>query len=144
MSNLSTDMTPHFEINAEPLGHARVAASPPPGAVVPKHGRGWIKPGKPGMRSPNPSGVGGSDYHETVSIARSNAPAAMRRLVELSQSDDERIAFVAANAIVERAWGKAAPFNPADNRVKPSFDLSRLSLTQLPQFDRKSVTLSVH
>jgi hypothetical protein len=124
--------TPQAEINANPApARACGVKPPPPGAVVPRHGRGWLKPGKLGMASPNPSGVGGSAYHETMSIARSNAPEAMRRLVELSQSDDERIAFIAASAIIERAWGKAPPFDPTGHPAKSNFDLSRLSLADL-------------
>ena len=55
--------------------------------------------------SGNPSGQSGA-YGEAVRLARQAAPAAIRRLVELMGSPDERVAAVACNAILDRALGK--------------------------------------
>lgn len=43
---------------------------------------------------------------EVRSIARESAPEAFEKVVELMRSDDERVAFVAAQEILNRAYGK--------------------------------------
>ena len=62
-----------------------------------------FKPGQSG----NPSGNKGSTYGEVVRTARKYAPEAIQRLVELMRSTDERVAFVATQAILDRAYGKS-------------------------------------
>jgi len=59
------------------------------------------RPGESG----NPSGHSGA-YGEALSLARQAAPDAVRRLIELMGSDDERVAAVACNSILDRALGK--------------------------------------
>gem|GEM_PF-2043127 len=56
-------------------------------------------------QSGNPSGLSGQ-YGEAVSLAQQAAPDAVRRLIELMGSDDERVALVASNSILDRALGK--------------------------------------
>jgi hypothetical protein len=63
--------------------------------------RRW-RPGQSG----NPSGLNGQ-YGEAISLARQAAPDAVRRLIQLMSSDDERVSVVACNAILDRALGKA-------------------------------------
>lgn len=63
--------------------------------------RQW-KPGQSG----NPNGNRGSAYGEVVRIARRFSETAIMRLVELMQSEDERVAFMASQAILDRAIGK--------------------------------------
>ena len=60
----------------------------------------------PGV-SGNPQGRPGLDP-EVKAILSAAAPDAARKLVELSQSDDERVATVAAQAILDRLFGKPA------------------------------------
>ena len=59
------------------------------------------------MRSPdqsgNPTGYSGA-YGEAVRLARQAAPYAVQRL--LMGSDDERVAAVACNSILDRAFGR--------------------------------------
>ena len=43
---------------------------------------------------------------EVCELVRSNAPRAFERLVELMESKDERVAMVASNAVLDRAYGK--------------------------------------
>ena len=45
-------------------------------------------------------------YGEAISLARQAAPDAVRRLIQLMSSDDERVSVVACNAILDRAFGK--------------------------------------
>ena len=57
-------------------------------------------------QSGNPSGNSG-EYGVAIKLAQRAAPKAMRRLIELMDSEDERVATVACNAILDRAFGKA-------------------------------------
>jgi hypothetical protein len=61
-----------------------------------------FKPGQSGNRTGNK----GSTYGEVVQIARQYSEKAIRRLVELTDSDDERVAFMASQAVLDRAFGK--------------------------------------
>jgi hypothetical protein len=62
--------------------------------------RTW-KPGESG----NPSGHSGA-YGGAIALARQAAPEAVRRLIALMWSDDERVAVVAANSVLDRAFGR--------------------------------------
>jgi hypothetical protein len=78
--------------------------------------RRW-KPGQSG----NPSGLNGQ-YGEAISLARQAAPDAVRRLVQLMGSDDERVAVVACNAILDRALGKPREPLPASKAPEEMSD----------------------
>jgi hypothetical protein len=65
--------------------------------------RQW-KPGQSG----NPKGHT-AEYGEVVALAQALSIRAMERLGELLESEDERVAAVAANAILDRAFGKPQP-----------------------------------
>ena len=71
---------------------------------IPAHGNGVLRPFQRGQ-SGNPSGKGGL-YQEALRICREASPAAARKMVELMDSDDERVALMAAEKLLERAWGK--------------------------------------
>ncbi|MCW3474702.1 hypothetical protein [Limobrevibacterium gyesilva] len=88
-----------------------------PGYVIPPHGRGALRPFQPGQ-SGNPAGKGGL-YQEAQRICREATPAAARRMVELMNSKDERVALMAADKVYERAWGKSkvAPDDDIDPAV---------------------------
>ena len=76
-----------------------------PGPIhVPAHGKGYLRPFQPGQ-SGNPSGKGGL-FHAAQRICREASPAAARKMVELMNSSDERVALMAADKVLERAWGK--------------------------------------
>jgi hypothetical protein len=59
---------------------------------------------RPGQ-SGNPSGHNG-EYGQAMKLARQAAPRAVQRLIELMDSEDERVAAVACNSILDRAFGK--------------------------------------
>ena len=65
---------------------------------------------RPGQ-SGNPMGHSGA-YGEAISLARQAAPDAVRRLIELMDSEDERVATVACNSILDRAIGKPREVTP--------------------------------
>jgi hypothetical protein len=62
---------------------------------------------RPGQ-SGNPSGHSG-EYGQAMKLARQAAPYAVHRLIALMDSEDERVAAVACNAILDRAFGKPGP-----------------------------------
>src|SRR5215469_4531937 len=65
--------------------------------------RMW-KPGQSG----NPTGYSGT-YGEVARLARQAAPYAVQRLIQLMDSDDERVATVACNSVLDRAFGRPKP-----------------------------------
>ena len=78
---------------------------------------------KPGQ-SGNPSGRS-KMYGEAMRICREASPEAAHKMVALMSSDDHRVAYMAASAVLERAWGKPKEFDP-NSQSKPPLDLSRL------------------
>jgi hypothetical protein len=54
---------------------------------------------------------------EVMGLAREASPRAIQRMIELIDSDDERVALMAAEKVLERAWGKPREAVP-ENRVK--------------------------
>jgi hypothetical protein len=66
-----------------------------------------FKPGQSG----NPGGRTAS-FAECQRLAREASPDAMRRLIELIRSSDERVALMAADKVLERAWGKPKEQHP--------------------------------
>ncbi len=63
--------------------------------------------GKPGQ-SGNPSGKS-KRFEEIRSLARENSRRALERLVELVDSEDDRVALMAAKEVLDRAWGMVKP-----------------------------------
>jgi hypothetical protein len=89
----------------------------PPGRVqvrdVPENARQYKW--KPGI-SGNPSGRGGL-YHEARRLAASASPTAMKRLIELMETaEDERVAFMACTAILDRAGVKPKEYDPREEQ----------------------------
>ncbi len=62
-------------------------------------------------------------------MARTAAPQAIARLIELVASPDDRVALMAADKLLERAWGK--PKEIQDDKDKPALDFSRLKAADL-------------
>jgi hypothetical protein len=56
-------------------------------------------------QSGNPSGQSG-EYGQAVRLARQAAPYAVQGLIQLMDSEDERVAAVACNSILDRAFGR--------------------------------------
>jgi hypothetical protein len=71
-----------------------------------------------------------SRYNETQQLARSHSIAAVQTLAERLHDPDGRIAVVAANSLLERAWGKVKEAKPEDN-VVAQIDLSGLTAEEL-------------
>jgi hypothetical protein len=75
------------------------------GEVLAPNG-GILRPFQKG-HSGNPQGIyGGSAYHEARRICAEASPAAARKQVELMSSDDDRVVFMATEAVLNRGAGK--------------------------------------
>jgi hypothetical protein len=73
---------------------------------------------KPGQ-SGNPNGRP-KIAAEVKELARAHCPKAMRRLIDLVDSEDERVAFMASKELLDRGWGrapKADEDDPSTSRV---------------------------
>ena len=89
--------------------------------------------------SPFPKGKSGNPGGRTKQFAqcqrlcREASPDAARRLIELIQSEDERVALMAADKVFERAWGKAKDYDPDKEAPKraPPFDPSLYTTDEL-------------
>ena len=93
----------------------------------PKHGRGIIRPFQPGNKL---GGKKGTRYIETQQFAREHSLEAMQTLRDRLRDPDGRIAVVAANSLLERAWGKVREQRP-EEREQMQIDLSQLSGPEL-------------
>jgi hypothetical protein len=120
-------------------------ASAPLGMVVPKHGRGLLKPIQPGEKR-NPGGKGGL-WQETQRFCREKSVEAARRLFELLGSDDERVSLMAADKLLTWGWGKPPDYDPNQERPATKIDLSDLSLAErrhlLSILDRVTTVMDV-
>lgn len=83
----------------------------------------------------NPLALSPHLYREMIHLARDHSAAAVRRLISLMKSDDERIAIIAADKLLERAWGKPKDFEP-DKAGSAAPDLSKLSSKDLADLRR--------
>jgi hypothetical protein len=87
-----------------------------------------------------------------MKLARTASPRAIQRLIELAELDrvderghlaplsdkaDPRIVTVAANALIERAWGKPKEYDPAEDKKKekPAFNPADFSHEELFQIE---------
>lgn len=103
--------------------------APPVGSPATTRNANLRPPWKKGQ-SGNPSGYP-ARYADLIAAAREHSGRALARLAELMESDDERVATVAAQTMLERAWGKAREF-PDAPPVAPGRmpDLRRLTLKE--------------
>jgi hypothetical protein len=54
-----------------------------------------------------PAGSGNKTPPELREIARAHSPRAFERVLDLVESEDERVALAACKEVLDRAWGKA-------------------------------------
>ena len=89
---------------------------------------------KPGQ-SGNPSGRGG-EYQRCLMLCRENSFDAAQQIIRLSrESDDERVKYMAATWIVERAWGKPQNYDPIKERAPTGFNPADYSSEQLKRIE---------
>ena len=95
--------------------------------------------------SGNPAGYP-KKYAQIVKLARAYTGRAIDRLVELMESNDERVALLAAQALLERGWGKPREFADepeSAHAVQPAVqpDFSLLSIQERGQFMKLAAKL---
>lgn len=80
--------------------------------------RMW-KPGQTG----NTKGVVG-EYTRCLSLCRANSHEAAQEVIRLAhESEDERVRYMAATWVYERAWGKGPTFDPSKEApARPKFN----------------------
>jgi hypothetical protein len=100
----------------------------PEGWRRPSHGRGLLRP-FPAGNSGRPKNVS-TRFLETQQLARQHSLEAVQTLVERLRDPDGRIAVVAANSLLERAWGKVREAKPEEHR-QAHVDLSVLTDVEL-------------
>jgi hypothetical protein len=86
--------------------------------------KNW-QPGQSGFKDGKPT-----RYTETVALARSHSVEAVQTLAARLRDPDGRIAVVAANSLLERAWGKVREAKPEEN-AQATIDLSGLTAEEL-------------
>lgn len=67
---------------------------------------------------------------ETLHLARKASPDAMRTLIKCLNDPDSRTAVVAANSILERAWGKPKESKP-EEQEQARIDVTTLTDAEL-------------
>lgn len=85
-----------------------------------------LKPFQKGV-SGNPGGRRKND--DVKLLARQHTKEAFNRIVELIQSDDERVAIMAAKEVLDRAYGKAKPMEDEDDTAKKNVTINILRYT---------------
>jgi hypothetical protein len=93
----------------------------------PSHGHGLLRNWQPGNQY---GGKRSSRYYETVQYAREHSMEALRALVERLYDPDGRIVVVAANSILERAFGRPKEQKP-EEQEQVQLDLSSLTREEL-------------
>ena len=121
-------MTDH---GREELCPARARAS---AELIPQpHGGAIRPPWTPG----NGAAAGRSSIRairkESLHLLAEATPEATCRLIELMRSSDERVAAVAATAIMDRVHGKATSKPPVDEETREPLDFSKLSDAELEE-----------
>ena len=86
----------------------------------------------PKGKSGNPGGRT-KQFAQCQRLCREASPDAARRLIELIQSEDERVALMAADKVFERAWGRPKEYDPNAEAPKkpPPFDPSLYTTEEL-------------
>jgi hypothetical protein len=93
--------------------------------IVPRHGSGKLTPFQKG-KSGNPGGWNQSAYFEARKICAEYSSEAIHRQLELMRSDDERVAFMATEAILNRGIGKPRDHSTED-QARTIVNLDNLS-----------------
>lgn len=101
----------------------------------------WLNPWKKGQ-SGNPGGKS-KKLEEVKSLAKQASPRAMQRLVELIESDDERVALMAAEKVLERAWGKPKEADDDSAGKNLTINIVKFSDGNQPSKQLESTAVSV-
>lgn len=126
-AEIVADVVPS-EVAAERPAHAMPVAS-----------GGYLLPWQPG-KSGNPTGRS-RRFHEVTMLAQEKSVQAIEKLSVLMDCGDERVEIMAANAILDRAFGKPKEVKQ-DDSAQQRPDLSKLSPESLAALRRAMVELA--
>ena len=98
----------------------------------------------PKGKSGNPGGRT-KQFAQCQRLCREASPDAARRLIELMQSEDERVALMAADKVFERAWGRPKDYDPNAETPKkaPPFDPKLYTTDELRQMQAVMTMIAV-
>ena len=120
------------ELRLEAALQGKTIGVPFSGAEDPRRDSGWA----PGV-SGNPGGMTRehrAKLAEVQNLARSFAPAAIKRLAQLMlNADSDAVSAAAANCILDRAWGKPKPVDENSQirqQMEQIFAIMRSKLTE--------------
>lgn len=86
--------------------------------------------------TPFPKGTSGNPggrpkaLAEVVALARKNSVAAMQRMVDLMDAEDERIALAAATQVLDRAYGKPKQLEAPEDAEKRNVTINIVRMTE--------------
>lgn len=102
-----------------------------------------LKPWKPGQ-SGNPKGKSKAQG-EIELLAKDKSKRALERIIELVESDDERIALMAAKEVLDRAFGKARQVEAEDDGSSKALTINIIRYTDgnKPPAQLDATTVSV-
>jgi hypothetical protein len=92
------------------------------------HG-GALRPIRPGEVR-NPSGKSGL-FGQVQRMCRQASPDAVQRLIDLTLSNDERVALLAITKLLEWGWGSPPAYKPEQDGPRFDLDLTSLSNEEL-------------
>ena len=92
-----------------------------------ENSRPWLKPWQPGQ-SGNPKGRSKAQG-EIERLAKDKSKRALERIIELVESDDERIALAAAKEVLDRAFGKARQVEAEDDGSSKALTINIIRYT---------------
>jgi len=99
----------------------------------------------PKGKSGNPGGRT-KQFAQCQRLCREASPDAARRLIELIQSEDERVSLMAADKVFERAWGKPRDYDPAQEQAPkkaPPFDPKLYTTEELRRMQEVMLMIAV-
>ena len=98
----------------------------------------------PKGKSGNPGGRT-KQFAQCQRLCREASPDAARRLIELMQSEDERVALMAADKVFERAWGRQKEDDPNAEAPKkaPPFDPKLYTTDELRRMQEVMTMIAV-
>lgn len=98
-----------------------------------------VGPGNPPLETRFAKGTSGNPsgrpkhIAEVVALARKSSVAAMQRMIDLMDCEDERVALAAATQVLDRAYGKPKQIEAPEDAEKRNVTINIVRMTEDPQ-----------